>query len=45
MGKSKKGLFGGIRIEKKLKKAFNIVTAYILYYFGRQFPMLHTPLY
>ena len=26
MGKSKKGLFGGIRIEKKLKKAFNIVT-------------------
>ena len=26
MVKSKKGLFGGIRIEKKLKKAFNIVT-------------------
>ena len=26
MGKSKKGLFGGMRIEKKLKKAFNIVT-------------------
>ena len=26
MGKGKKGLFGGMRIEKKLKKAFNIVT-------------------
>ena len=26
MGKGKKGIFGGMRIEKKLKKAFNIVT-------------------
>ena len=26
MGKREKGLFSGMRIEKKLKKAFNIVT-------------------